>query len=171
MRKYGKCPNQAKRLEWKIRTYFHEHFWQISSYLIMLKGCYCWWWLTVLCRGKGDDKVYPMARSKRTHSEELTSEMMNKRRFSEVSSLATIQSGICRINPVTKTGQRLYMVKIITNFFRPWNCLIIKIPFSLLVSDIFQNRNMIKEDKYNKIHEHHIISIMYTLHFDGWGKR
>ena len=72
-----------------------------------------------LCRGKGDDKVYPMARSKRTHSEELTSEMMNKRRFSEVSSLATIQSGICRINPVTKTGQRLYMVKIITNFFRP----------------------------------------------------
>lgn len=30
--------------------------------------------------------------------------------FSEVRSLASLQSGFCQINPVTKTGQRLYMV-------------------------------------------------------------
>ena len=62
-------------------------------------------------RGNGDDKVYPMPNSQRRPSKEVTSEMINRRRLSEVSSLATIQSGVCRINPVTKTGQRLYMVR------------------------------------------------------------
>jgi len=44
----------------------------------------------------------------------------------EVSSLAILQAGVCQINPVTKTGQRLYMVHMLLLPFLPIAALIIQ---------------------------------------------
>jgi len=44
----------------------------------------------------------------------------------EVSSLAILQAGVCQINPVTKTGQRLYMVHMLLLPFLPITALIIQ---------------------------------------------
>lgn len=75
------------------------------------------------------DKVTPMTQDKRSRSPDTSNTLtrvMENRRFSEVSSLATLQSGICRINPVTKTGQRLYMVHMLLLPFLPITALILQ---------------------------------------------